>query len=394
MIARALHFGSTSPSTSQRLNKHFTSTADGLSLALVIGMNQNEMKPSTLVVLTPTPSRYIEFERFLVGRGWTLRMRNDLKAFLEEVVLHKPEYVLISVDFDTSKLPHLRQLLKQVYRTKIIDFAEEQSVRNWEALKNLPALTRLLGPLTGPSFERLLMSIAQSQEKITPVKNKMLHLHFGIATMLKKKLKSRGEELKYPVVRSAKTTCYQVNAAEFSGHFLVATGDDRPLDLDINAMIRSALSDLVAGVYDCATVPDVEIFEIEIPDVHFKKFAGESAEFLASGLHNGVEVVMAYFPIEGNWLKLEQKDTFVQVDLTQDCVAHPAPCALYLHLPLNNKFVLYVGENKQLEPKQEVNLQNYGITKLYARDEDSPKIRMSRTRHHYAELISQFRLNA
>lgn len=325
-----------------------------------------------------------------MGRGWTVRMQNDLKLFLEDVTRLKPEYVLIAVDFDTSKMPHLRHLLKQVYRTTVIDFAEGQTVANWDRLKNLPALSRMLGPLTGPAFERLLISVAQSKETRTPVKNKLLHLQFGITTLLKKKLKSRGQELKFPVERTGRVTCYQVNAAEFSGHFMVATGADHALESEIQEMLRGALRDLVGGLYDCQKMPDVEIFEVEIPSVAFKKFAAQAAQFLAAGVHQGVEVVMAYFPVEGNWLDLEKKESFVQVDLAQDCVKQPAPCALYLYLPLNNKFILYVGENHFLEPKQEVNLQNYGITKLYARDEDSSKIVKRRTTQRFAEMVQQF----
>lgn len=354
-------------------------------------MKNEEVKASKIVVLANSMGRHQEFERFLLRRGWTVILQNDLKRFLEEVAAVKPQYVLISVDFDTSRMPSFRKLLKQLYHVTILDFAEEQTLESRDRLKSIPGSVQLFGQLTGPAFERLLIYLAQqtAQPKAS-YKNKELHLRFGATSVLRKNLKFGDGVVKIPVKDTNRVTCFQVRSANFSGHFLVAVGADYVLENTIQDILRSALAEIVHAVYDCADTPEVEIFEMEIPRVDFKKWAGTAAKFLTLGLHHGTELALAFFPGDEKLFRLEEKDSFVQIDFRSEFPDEPAPCALYVHLPLNNKFILYVAENQCLQTKQEINLQNFGVSKLYARSEDAVKLLRRRSQKHYQRLIGQF----
>lgn len=354
-------------------------------------IKNSEIQASKVVVLANTPGRYFEFERFLIRRGWSVRLQDDLKLFLEDVAKLKPKYVLISVDFDHSKMPQFRKLLKQIYNVSIVDYAEEQTLESRDRLKSIPGSIQLFGQLTGPAFERLLVYLGKQSapEKIAH-KNKELHLRFGITSVLRKNLLFQNGEIRKPVKDTNRVTCFQVRAANFSGHFLVAMGADHVLETNIQDILRMALKELVHSIYDLPEMPEVEIFAMDIPRVDFKKWAGTAAQFITSGLHMGTELALAYFPLEGAILHLEEKNSFVPVEFQHEIPDEVAPCSLFVHLPLNNKYILYVAENKRLDAKQEINLQNFGVSKLYARAEDKLKIWRHRSRKHYHQMIGHF----
>lgn len=343
----------------------------------------------SVVVLAAAPGRLQETERFLGRRGWVVRCRADLKSFLSDVATLKPRYVLISVDFAHPNLAQLRQTMTQIYRVQVIDFAEDQGVESWAKLKALENPHKILGTLTGPAFERALHRMVP-ERVVADVDAAEAALREKSQKVLDRLFDKGDGSIRRPVAWVSRISCIQVRTPVLSGHFVVALGSDKFLEKDLESALRESLTAMFRelgfeGIESSS-------FPMDIRRVEFKRWSLESAAFLERSVHQGVEVAMAFFPAEAEMFRLENSFDAQMASISIDEIRpeQPMDFELYLHLPLNGKFVLYISKGGWMSLQQQLNLQGRGIQRLHLDRRDEAALIRERARRHLDLLISDF----
>lgn len=353
------------------------------------GMTDIKKDLQSVVVLAAAPGRLQETERFLSRRGWVVRSRADLKSFLSDVATLKPRYVLISVDFSHPNLAQLRQTVAQIYRVQVIDFAEDQGAESWSRLKALENPHKILGQLTGPAFERVLARMAPTPD--------LSNLAVAEAALREKSVEAldrvfdRGDgAIRRPVSWTSRVSCVQVRTPLLSGHFVVALGSDKTLEQDLQSILQDALRQMFLQL----GLDEVEAssYPMDIRRVEFKRWALDSAAFLERTAHQGVEVAMAFFPADAELFSLQDSHEAEMASLSIDEIRpeHPVDFELYLHLPLNGRFVLYVSKGGWMSLQQQMTLQGRGISRLHVRRRDESAIHRDRVHRRLDRLITDF----
>jgi hypothetical protein len=354
---------------------------------------QSSQQKKSLIVLAGAPGRLQEFERFLGRRGWEIRIRSDLKTALVDLTALKPSYVLISADFSHPNLEHLRRTMAQVYRVTLIDFTEEQTIESWAKLKAVSNPHKIFGNLTGPAFERAL-SRMQPGSSMAPHSTSSKHepeaLRLGTNQMMRKVFNAGDGAVRRPLSWTNRVTCVEVRSSVISGHFLIAAGSEKALDENLSEIVRSALSEMMNALgYDVDTI---ESFPLDMRRVEFKRWADESADFLERGLHQGVEIAMAFFPVQDKLFDVlpSVDPLYFQVDRDEIRPDARIDFELFLHLPLNGKYIMYVSQGGWLSLQQQMSLQSRGIVHLHVRQENKKAVLRDRTARHFDHLIAHY----
>lgn len=342
-----------------------------------------------LVVLAAAPGRLSEASRFLGRRGWTLRLRSDLKSFMADIVALKPKYALMSVDFVHENISKMRGLIEGIYHVKVIDFSEESGVEGWARLKAVPGANKIFGVLTGPAIERALVRLSIEVEQ-THRASAERALREGSGKTLGQALRSGDGTIQRPLTLTSRLTCIQVRASALNGHFLVAMGSDKILDDAMIEALKTALSEFFVKAGLAMSLTDS--FVLDVRRVEFKKWAAAAASFLERGVHDGAEVAMAFFPAAEDLFVIEASPTGEMgvIDLNEIAPEVKIDFEVYLHLPLNGKFVLYVSKGGWMSLQQQLNLQSRGIHKLHIQRKDSALLFRARAHRSLDRMIADF----
>lgn len=359
-----------------------------------MGDNKNQNK---LVVLSKFPGQLAEFQKYLQRRDWGVQATSDLKRLLTEITVSKPQVALISINATQGNFQKLQSILERVYRLRVIYFIEDYSSESWQRMIDLDASfeNKIFGQLTGPSFERALVKINERMsaeaDLVIPdaVDSLKTVLRIGMPTVCKSVFGTQKEaSKKLSWVQSL--TCIYVESPVLSGHFLVATAEDTFLDEILTDTLRAALRKLYEAAGVKVTMDD--FYQMEVRKVEFKNWSAKASFFLESAVHNDVEVAIAFFPTEASMMKLGPSDgtDMFTISLDEIRADSKVPFELYLHLPLNGRFILYVAKGSSMALQQQMNLQSRGIEKLHVRKEDAPRVLRSRTTQYFEQSISSF----
>lgn len=332
----------------------------------------------------------MEVDRFLSRRGWTIKMRADLKSFLADVAALKPRVVLMSVDFHHDNVAKIRNLVETIYHSKVIDFSEESGAEGWARLKDIKSVNKIFGALTGPAIERVLSRLALESAQLDRGKAEKT-LKDGSGDVLRQVLQPGDNQVRKPLTLTSRVTCIQVRTSVLSGHFLVAMGSDKVFDEAMTADLKNAICQLFVKAGFMAPLADM--FTIDVRRVEFKKWALTAASFLERGVHQGNEVVMAFFPAEDELFTMEPSaadEKMACIPLDEIRAESKVDFEVYLHLPLNGKFVLYVSRGGWMSLQQQMNLQARGIAKLHVKKEESALLFRTRTHLRMDQSIADF----
>lgn len=358
-----------------------------------IPMSDGTKNDQTIVILAAAPGRLQEVDRFLGRRGWTVRLRSDLKSFLSDVAALKPRCALISIDFKHPNLEKVRPLLGSIYRSIVIDFAEEPGEDGWARLKETDSPHKIFGALTGPAIERALARLTAESPALNREKAEAA-LREKSRGLLDGVFAAGDGVIQRPLSWASRMTCVQVRTPVLNGHFVVALGADRAMDVDLTATFREAVLELLRAVgFASATA---ESFDIDVRRVEFKRWALSAAAFLERGVHEGTEVAMAFIPAEDELFRLEESVREDMVSFALDEIRPEAKVdfELYIHLPLNGKFVLYVSRGGWLSLQQQLSLQSRGVSRFHAKKDERALILRERAHRRFDRLIADFYENA
>ncbi|MBX2987498.1 MAG: hypothetical protein KF802_06345 [Bdellovibrionaceae bacterium] len=346
-----------------------------------------------ILVLASFPGRLQEFDRFLSRRGWTIRLHSDLKSFLNDVVKWRPQYVLLSVDYEHPNMQEARRAISQTGQVHLIDFAEEQTLESWEKLKAIGHAQKIYGYLTGPALERALhrlmpQTLARREKSLSEGREE--ELRKGVARILEISFEKGDGRIRRALTWNTNLTCIQVKTPVLCGHFVVALGSDRALDEHLMFVVKDALVSLMKQLgYEVETT---DAFPVELQKVEFKKWSDSMASFIETGVHRGIEVALAFFPTDAELFRFEksQDPAFLKIPLNEVRSGQGVDFEIYLHLPLNGKYILYISRGGELTPQQHLGLEARGIKSLHVREEDRLGVLRTRAVQRLDRLIGDY----
>ncbi|MBX3039531.1 MAG: hypothetical protein KF789_02335 [Bdellovibrionaceae bacterium] len=326
----------------------------------------------------------------MANKGWAVRIRSDFKQLLSDVVLLKPQYILISLQARHHNLNQVRSLLSQVYHVTLLDFSEEQNAESLEALAQRSKATALMGPLTGPLFEGFLDR--QKRTLKTPVLPDSAEgaLAQGLSQMMKQIFGASGAASKEPVKWTSKLKCVRVKSKNVSGYFLAAMGAEKVLDDEASQRVTLEVRHLFDRLG--FQLQEIECFSVDSKRVEFKTWAEQAARFMESGSHRGVEIVLAFFesPQALSSIQTSTDGKYLELRLEQFQAESALPYDLHLYLPLNGRYVLYVAEGSALTLSQQLHLQSKRIAQVYAKGTDRAAVMRDFIRRDFERSVGEF----
>lgn len=337
-----------------------------------------------LVVFAAAPGRLVSFERYLINQGWDLRIRSDFKQVLADVTSLKPKYVLLSLEARHPNLEQIRSLLEKIYRVTVIDFTEEPHFEKFQLMKTLGRKNVLLQELSGPAFEQILQSL---EAPVAP--GRSLELQSGVQSLMKSLFPREGSAPVREVSWVSRVCCFHLKSSGLNGVFVAALAGDKTLDEDVVRKVQSALLQLCTerGLQ----VESLEAFPLETDRLELKKWAERAADFLESGVHRGVEVVMTFLRADiDQELAVSPDGKFLRLDLMKLSPDQLLSFDLYLSLPLNGRSILYVNKGGALGLSQQLSLQSRQVDSLYAKVEDRARVEQSLIIRRLDQSIREF----
>lgn len=324
------------------------------------------------------------------NKGWTVRIRSDFKQLISDVVLLKPQYILMSLQARHHNLNQVRSLLSQVYQVTLLDFSEEQGPEALEALAQRPAATVLRGPLSGPLFEGFLERQKRTLKiPLLPGSAEGV-LAQGLGHMMKRIFTPSVASMKEPVKWTSRLKCVRVKSEKVSGYFLAAMGGEKVLDDESSQRVTLEIRELFDRLG--LQLQEIECFSVDSKRVEFKRWAEETARFMESGSHRGVEIVLAFFesPQTLSSIQSSKDGKYLELRLDQLQAESVLSYDLHLYLPLNGRYVLYVAEGSTLTLSQQLHLQSKRIGQVYAKGTDRAAVMRDFIRREFERSVGEF----
>ncbi len=98
---------------------------------------------------------------YLTRRGWETVVTREMVEAFKIVSTFKPDFVLVSVNIQSPKLPQLPTVLYQTFKVPVIIFGESLNTKTLKGLQTIVANHKMPGALSGPSVHRRLKQILQ-----------------------------------------------------------------------------------------------------------------------------------------------------------------------------------------------------------------------------------------
>ena len=190
---------------------------------------------------------------------------------------------------------------------------------------------------------------------------------------------------------SATTTvaCIAVESSRFSGYMVAALAQNRKMDKTFITTVRARLIEFMREGVDEFTADDVQ--DLSLQEVEFEDWAMEHAEFLRKTIHDGQEIAVAFFPqkIDKTPLEVSTSQNMLMLNISELKGDATVEFDLYVHLPANNKYILYTRESQRLFSDQLERLKSKGIQKMHLRKENENDIRRYRVRNFLNDKITE-----
>lgn len=347
----------------------------------------------SLLMLANAPGRLKEVTQSLKLKGWDLRSHTELKSFLVDVTRLQPGYALISVEFKHPNMTQIRHLLEKVYRVTLIDFAEEQNLETRSKLRDMDSLHKIYGSLNGPAFERLIARISMDNGFSNMDRSiSDERLGRGIKAVLNTVFKADDSSLRSHLTWVSHLHCLEVSAPGFRGHFLIAVANDRKLRGDVLNELSSGIGRLLDALgFDLEAM---DMYDIAIRKVDFGDWASKAARIFERSVHEGLEIGIAFFPIEADEAKtvVDQFSNRGMVTIGVDELQPdlPLPFDVYIHLPLNDRFILYLPRAGTMSTHQQMALQSKGMMVVYTKDNEEEALKGYRTARRFDRSIAAY----
>lgn len=184
--------------------------------------------------------------------------------------------------------------------------------------------------------------------------------------------------------------CIVISSSRFSGYLVTAMAKDRMVEKPFIETIRKRLIKFLRANGEHAE--ENESLSIKVREVPFEKWALSDADFLRKSVHNGEEVAMAFFPrvdIKASFKETEDSE-MAAVSINELIPNSPVEFNIYIHLPRNNKYVLYTPCGGTFFANQRDRLKQQGISHLHILKLELSGLDKYRAQHFLNEKIHNF----
>lgn len=364
----------------------------------------------SILVLKSQFQNLTDSEAFLKKRDWDVFSTTNLKEALFYLVKHQPTFMMISTEFPHKKINQLASVLRDLFSVCTVAFSESNSVTSFEFVTQIGAEYHLYPPVTGPAIERILNKFSKDllnrkgfAEKYTYasarpeiiVDDIYAHLNDQLPTI---SLVQRGALIALDSVAEkihpnfpAKQIdhCHEVCAVtiqseKFSGFLVAATSESHKIETSFMQKIKDKLFGFLASTGE--VLNDEEIMELQIRKVPFIEFASKKAEFLKKTIHKDKEVALAFFPTQKIKADFSESynDEMLAVDVKHIETDKPLEFSLYLHMPANQRSLMYTPKGFPLHKHQKEKFLKLGVSHLHVKRIEFEEL----NKHHACKFLN------
>jgi hypothetical protein len=187
-----------------------------------------------------------------------------------------------------------------------------------------------------------------------------------------------------PVASLFQVYCFSIVANNWCGYFVVSTKaklDYPSLDLAFNEWLKKQFPNL-------GDITERDFFEFSQVDLHAVEEIEKMAEMNEILKAHNYEFHISLFSVKPDDMKVEfnSEKSYIKIFTRDIPTDDPIGFNLFLHLPENQKYLLYSAKNKPLNDEQKVRLLNKNITQLYTQIGDEHVYRKFLLRKTFTRL--------
>lgn len=189
--------------------------------------------------------------------------------------------------------------------------------------------------------------------------------------------------------KTTSVACIAVESTRFTGYLVAALGKNRKIDDKFIATVRGRLVEYMRANGEELAADDS--MALNLQEVEFESWALQQADFLRKTIHDGQEIAMAFFPhkIDNAPLEISASASMLKVDIEELLGNATVEFDLYIHMPTNNKYILYTKQDRQIYGDQLDRLKSKGVKSMHLRKEDETNVRRYRVRNFLNDKIKE-----
>jgi len=212
----------------------------------------------------------------------------------------------------------------------------------------------------------------------------------GTQTALDESVNVNGPKPTEEIEVTTRLACITVQSPRFSGYLLTAVGQDSVIDQDFIELIRKRLYGFLKE--NGEQVKEQESMEVKLQLVDFVDWSIEQAQFLRKSVHNGKEVVMAFFPDQNLRTEFDVTDDQEMLKMSLDELKADTPVEfdLYIHMPENDKYILYTPKGAVFYGHQKTRLKEKGLENMHLKKEARMGLVQYRAQNYLNSKIDEY----
>lgn len=193
------------------------------------------------------------------------------------------------------------------------------------------------------------------------------------------------------VEQTANVSCISVKSSRFSGYIVCALGKNKKIDNGLMAAIQSRL--ILFLKRNGEEIENEDLLELKLQEVDFEDWSLQQADFLRKSIHQGDEIAIAFFPATNNKNLLEDSvsPTMLKVKLEEIVADTKLEFDLYVHMPGNNRYILYVGQGQIFRYEQKERLMAKGVQHMHLKKDSVHHLRKYQAQNFLNAKIEQYR---
>lgn len=193
-----------------------------------------------------------------------------------------------------------------------------------------------------------------------------------------------------PLNETDQMICVLVESPSFSGYLVAAMPQDLQSVSSLMNVVRSNLFQFLRQ--NGEEIEDAASMSIRVQPVSFLDWAVERADFIRKAHHEGKEIAMAFFPRLDVKLSFEESVDSEMAALKIDELTLDVPLEFnaYLHMPKNDKYVLYTPYGASFNEVQKERLTKQGISHLHILKIDLSEVDRYRAQIYFNSRIAEY----
>ncbi len=393
-------------------------------------MEQAALKGKSIFILKAPQQRTAGVERYLQNKGWQVKSTSNIKDALLYLAHHAPDFFLISVDHPNKKVRELPRLISKNIASEIVPFTDSRRSEAYRILNASGCKKVLYPPFTGSAVERVLsdesyidfasqkLRLRAPPKKIIPattpdvdpiefvkllgiardpnevakkkISVEMSALAMGVQSALqqvfpnavkqnKPKLKNNNPEIKY----------YCLESHLISGYISIAADSISACPEEFTGSLKKNVSEKLNNAE--IQIDIIPKLQLDFSETDFNSWVENTSDFFKSFQFNDSQFAISFHSAEPFAISPIPNDSQAMGSILVQEIQpdHILDFDLFLYLPLNARYHLYVGEGGSLSQDQKDRLISRSVTQFFFRNEDYLQVHSHRARNLFENLIRE-----